>query len=79
MYSHLLVKMGNLYRYSDMTKEEYKEHLCEIVQMVFTAEDAVIRANPEMLEKMEKREIEPQEYVELIAEEILNNVTCEFE
>lgn len=62
-----------------MTKEEYKDHLCEIVQMVFTAEDAVIRAHPEMLEKMEKREIEPQEYVDLIAEEILNNVTCEFE
>lgn len=31
-----------------MTKEEYKQHLCDIICMVFRAEDEINKAEPEL-------------------------------
>ena len=54
-----------------MTKEEYKQHLCDIICMVFRAEDAINKADPELPVKLKSKQISPNQYVEKIADEIL--------
>lgn len=58
-----------------MTREEYREHLCSIIYMVFTAEHNVLEQRPELLEHL-KKERSPKaadDYVHNIADEILSN------
>ena len=54
-----------------MTKEEYKQHLCDIICMVFRAEDEINKAEPELRVKLKSKQISPNQYVEKIADEIL--------
>ena len=54
-----------------MTKEEYKQHLCDIICMVFRAEDAIHKADPELRVKLKSKLVSPDQYVEKIADEIL--------
>ena len=54
-----------------MTKEEYKQHLCDIICMVFRAEDEINKAEPELRVKLKSKQITPVQYLEKIADEIL--------
>ena len=54
-----------------MTKEEYKQHLCDIICMVFRAEDEINKADPELPVKLKSKLVSPNQYVEKIADEIL--------
>lgn len=56
-----------------MTREEYREHLCTIIYMVFTAEHNVIEQNPDLLECLKKNRSQTtaDKYVHAIADEIL--------
>ncbi len=54
-----------------MTRDEYKQHLCEIICMVFRAEDAINKVDPELSVKLKSKQISPDRYVEKIANEIL--------
>lgn len=56
-----------------MSKEEYKKHLCDIICMVFRAEDAITKAEPELLSMLKAKQITPEQYLEKIADEILNH------
>lgn len=56
-----------------MSKEEYKKHLCDIICMVFRAEDAVNKEEPELLVKLKAKQITPEQYLEKIADEILSH------
>ena len=60
-----------------MTRDEYKEHLCDIICMVFRAEDAINDADPELRIKLKARNISPEQYLEKIADEILNHTPDE--
>lgn len=59
-----------------MTQEEYIEHLCDVINAVFKAEDAISKERRAMLiaaaigDKGERDKI-AQEYVHAIAEEML--------
>lgn len=57
-----------------MTREQYREHLCTIIYMVFTAEHNVIEQNPDLLERLKKdrSQTTADEYVHAIADEILS-------
>lgn len=54
-----------------MTTEEYKQHLCDIICMVFRAEDEINKADPELPVKLKSKQVSPNQYVEKIADEIL--------
>lgn len=54
-----------------MSKEEYKQHLCDIICMVFRAEDEINKADPELPVKLKSKLVSPDQYVEKIADEIL--------
>lgn len=56
-----------------MTREEYREHLCTIIYMVFTAEHNVIEQKPDLQERLKKdrSKTTADEYVHAIADEIL--------
>ena len=54
-----------------MTTEEYKQHLCDIICMVFRAEDAIHKAEPELPVKLKSKQVSPNQYMEKIADEIL--------
>lgn len=57
-----------------MKREEYREHLCTVINMVFTAEHNVLKQNPNILERLkkEKSPTAADEYVHIIADEILS-------
>lgn len=55
-----------------MTKEEYTDHLCGIIMMVFTAEHEVNRQGLSC--QLKEGVITPDQYVRAIAEEIVNNI-----
>lgn len=54
-----------------MTTQQYREHLCDVILMVFRAEDAINENDPELKKNLKEKVISPQEYVEKIADEIL--------
>ena len=56
-----------------MTTEEYKQHLCDIICMVFRAEVAINKAEPELRVKLKSKQISPNQYMEKIADEILEH------
>lgn len=60
-----------------MTRDEYKKRLCEIIRMVFRAEDETNKAAPELRVKLKSRQITPKQYLEKIADEILNHTPDE--
>lgn len=49
---------------------EYFQHVCEVIQAVFTAEHAMIEQK-DISCRLKRREITPSEYVECIAEELI--------
>lgn len=57
-----------------MTRDEYREHLCTVIYMVFTAEHNVLEQNPNLLEhlKKERSKTAADDYVHFIADEILS-------
>lgn len=56
-----------------MTTQLYRSHLCDIILMVFSAENTVNEEDPELKKKLKDKVISPQEYVEKIADEILEH------
>lgn len=56
-----------------MNKDEYKRHLCDVICMVFRAEDAITKAEPDLSVRLKTRQISPDQYVEKIADEILSH------
>lgn len=60
-----------------MNKEEYKPHLCDVIFMVFQAEDTLHKENTDLAEKLKSRLISPEQYVGMIADEILAHTTEE--
>lgn len=57
-----------------MKREQYREHLCSIIYMVFTAEHKVLEQNPHLLEHLRKENSNEaaENYVHIIADEILS-------
>jgi len=55
-----------------MTKQEYHTHLCSVIAAVFGAEHAVLDRDPHLKESLRAHIITPEEYIILIADELLS-------
>lgn len=55
-----------------MTKEEYRPHICEVIEMVFAAEHNALKNNPELNKRLKNKSITKDEYIGIIADEILD-------
>lgn len=57
-----------------MSKEEYKKHLSEVVMAVFAAEMSVNDVEPDLREKLRRREISAEGYCDKIAGEMISRM-----
>jgi len=58
-----------------MTKDDYKDHLTDVVKAVFAAELSVNDTDPDLKEKLRSRKISADDYCSLVAEEIISRMT----
>lgn len=60
-----------------MTREEYTEDIKTVIKMVFVAEHEVYKQHPELKERFENKQVSPEEYITLVADEIMSTTPDE--